>query len=93
MPEQLTLVWAREFKRDVRRALRRGKDLDKLKDFLGYLVRGETLPASYQDHPLKGNWVGYRDAHLEGDWIVIYRIEGSELKLARTGTHADLFKQ
>ena len=42
---------------------------------------------------LKGVWSGYRDAHLEPDWLLIYRVDGSDLRLARTGTHADLFKE
>ncbi|WP_205622672.1 type II toxin-antitoxin system YafQ family toxin, partial [Haliea salexigens] len=48
---------------------------------------------TYLDHPLRGDWKGYRDAHIEPDWLLLYRIEGDELHLARTGTHADLFRQ
>jgi mRNA interferase YafQ len=40
---------------------------------------------------LKGDWSGYRDAHIEPDWLLIYRIAGDELHLVRTGSHADLF--
>lgn len=52
---------------------------------------GKPLPVGCHDHPLKGEWNGYRDAHIEPDWLLIYRVEGDELRLTRTGTHADLF--
>ncbi|WP_411269292.1 type II toxin-antitoxin system YafQ family toxin [Phytopseudomonas dryadis] len=51
------------------------------------------MPSSYLDHPLKSNWKGFRDAHIEPDWLLIYRVEGDELQLARTGTHADIFNK
>ena len=60
---------------------------------MGLLIAGEALPASYKDHPLKGDRKGYRDAHMEPDWLLIYRVAGNELHLARTGRHADLFNE
>ena len=65
--------------------------MDKLRELILHLLTGEALPERYNDHPLKGNWQGYRDAHIEPDWLLIYRIEGDELQLVRTGTHSDLF--
>lgn len=82
-----------QFRRDVKRAEKRGKDLQKLRQALGLLIAGEELPASYRDHPLKGDWNGYRDAHIEPDWLLIYRVAGDELHLVRTGSHADLFDE
>ena len=87
----LTPVWSGRFKRDVRRAKKRGKDMDKLKAVLSLLIEQKPLPASYNDHPLRGDWSGFRDLHIEPDWLLLYRVEGDELQLARTGTHADLF--
>jgi mRNA interferase YafQ len=81
------------FRRDVRKAEKRGKDLAKLRAILALLVAGSPLPHRYKDHPLKGDWSGFRDAHIEPDWLLIYRIQGEELQLARTGTHADLFDE
>jgi mRNA interferase YafQ len=77
----------------VKRADKRGKDLRKLRVLLELLITDQVLPASYKDHPLKGDWNGYRDAHLEPDWLLIYSIVGAELQLARTGSHADLFTE
>lgn len=89
----LTPVRSSQFKRDVRRAERRGKDLTKLRSFLASLIHQEALSARYRDHPLRGIWRGYRESHLEADWLVIYRVQGDELQLFRTGTHSDLFKE
>lgn len=89
----LTPIWAGRFRRDVKRAEKRGKDMTKLKEALTLLIEQKPLPASYSDHPLKGDWQGYRDLHLEADWLLLYRVVGAELQLARTGTHSDLFKE
>jgi mRNA interferase YafQ len=51
------------------------------------------LTSAYRDHPLRGDWKGYRDLHIEPDWLLIYQVSGDELRLARTGTHADLFHE
>lgn len=89
----LTPVVSKAFRRDVKRSERRGKDMSKLRDLLTLLIERKTLPARYKDHSLKGNWNGYRDAHIEPDWLLIYRVVGDELQLARAGTHADLFEE
>ena len=86
-----TPSYTRQFTRDVKLAERRKKDLGKLRALLDLLIDGKSLPAVYLDHPLKGNWVGYRDAHLEPDWVLIYKITGEEVRFIRTGRHSDLF--
>ncbi|WP_294534425.1 type II toxin-antitoxin system YafQ family toxin [uncultured Rhodoblastus sp.] len=89
----LRLAPSGRFRRDVKRALKRGKDLGKLTAAIDLLASGQPLSASYNDHPLKGDWKGWRDIHLEPDWLLLYRVEGSKLQLARTGSHADLFDE
>ncbi|WP_143467308.1 type II toxin-antitoxin system YafQ family toxin, partial [Klebsiella pneumoniae] len=64
---------------------------DKLKTLIKLLVEEKKIPPEYEDHPLQGDWRGFRDAHIEGDWILIYKVDGEDLKLARTGTHQDVF--
>ena len=88
----LTPVRSSQFKRDVRTVKSRGKNPAKLREALERLVNQEQLPASYRDHPLRGTWKGCRELHLESDWLLIYRVDGTELHLVRTGTHADLFE-
>jgi len=65
--------------------------MTKLKEVIDCLVLGEALPALKKDHQLKGTLKDCRECHIEGDWLLIYRIEGSELCLIRTGSHSDLF--
>jgi len=89
----LVAVRSGAFRRDVRRLEKRGKDLAKLRAVLLILLEQHSIPEKYRDHPLRGNWLGFRDLHIEPDWLLIYRVRGSELELARTGTHADLFDE
>ena len=83
-----------QFKKDVKLAGRRGKDLEKLKAVLDLLIAGDELPAQYQDHPLRGNFAGSRDCHIEPDWLLIYTLteNGNHVRLERTGTHSDLIR-
>lgn len=83
----LTPVRSSQFKRDVKRVQTRGKDIAKLRTLLGLLIEQAPMPESYQDHTLRGNWKGYRDAHIEPDWLLLYRVVDDELHLARTGSH------
>jgi len=70
---------------------RRGKDMSKLREVIGMLVEEIPLPPRYQDHPLSGDWKHFRDCHVEPDWLLLYKIDGDDLYLARTGSHSDLF--
>ena len=85
------LIRGAQFKRDVKLATRRGKDLAKLRELILLLVEGDTLPPRYKDHSLSGNWKHHRDCHIEPDWLLLYKIDGDDLHLVRTGTHSDLF--
>ena len=89
----LTPVRSTQFKRDVRRAKKRGRDLTRLRTLLESLIRQEPLTARHLDHPLRGIWKGYREAHIEPDRLLIYRVEANALLLVRTGSHSDLFKE
>ena len=80
-----------QFKRDVKRLLKRGKDMEKLKEIIERLACAQELPVRTKDHQLKGTLKDCRECHVEVDWLLIYRIEGSELCLIRTGSHSDLF--
>ena len=83
-----------QFKKDVKRAEKRGKDLAKLKAALNWLMEGDPLPPEYKDHPLHGDYAGSRDCHLEPDWLLIYTLseKGDHVCFERTGTHSDLFR-
>ena len=65
--------------------------MTKLEAVILLLLREEALPVRLRDHALTGNWAGFRDCHIQPDWLLIYKVDGERLHLARTGTHADLF--
>ena len=87
-----TPSYSSQFQRDVKRLQKRGKELDKLKQLIELLLVGDPLPSQYRDHPLKHGWAGYRDAHVEPDWVLIYRSTEKTVHLERTGTHEELFE-
>ena len=46
-----------------------------LEKVIDILASGESLPAKYQNHQLKGKYSGYFDCHVQPDWVLIYKIE------------------
>ncbi|MDL2351934.1 MAG: type II toxin-antitoxin system YafQ family toxin [Pseudomonadota bacterium] len=85
------IVQSTAFRKDVKRTSKRGKDMAKLRAVILLLIENAPLEPRHRDHPLKGEWFGYRDLHVEPDWVLIYKAIETELFLARTGTHSDLF--
>ncbi|MBQ8692931.1 MAG: type II toxin-antitoxin system YafQ family toxin [Synergistaceae bacterium] len=88
----LTLEFQAQFKKDVRNLIKRKWDMNLLREVTDMLQNKIELPARYKDHQLSGNWQGYRDCHIRGNWVLIYRIfdERNVLRLVRTGSHGDL---
>ncbi len=87
------LKLSKRFRRDYRLCVRRGLDAKKLEIVLNLLAAGSELPPQYKDHPLKNELKGYRDLHIDPDWLLIYKYcDDSIILLFATGTHSDLFK-
>ena len=80
------------FKSEVQRLARRGWDITKMFLPIFALLNSQPLLPQYKDHSLKGKWKGYREFHVESDWLVIYRKVDDFLLLERTGAYSDLFK-
>ncbi len=82
-----------KFKKDIKLAQKQGKDLNKLFAVVESLSNDEELEAKFKDHELSGNYVGFRECHIEPDWLLIYRKTSEQiiLCLLRTGSHSDLF--
>ncbi len=80
-----------KFRRDIKRLQRQNVDLSRLQQVIESLVLQHPLDERLRDHALIGNWKGYRECHIQPDWLLIYRVETAELQLVRTGTHTDLF--
>lgn len=79
----LELLTTTAFEKDLRRLKKQGKDLDKLETIVNLLQVEEQLPARCRPHPLRGNWAGHWDCHVEPHWLLLYRITERELILVR----------
>lgn len=76
------------YKRDYKRIAKRGYSLDLIIAVINLLIHDQPLPPARRDHPLKGAWKGYRECHIEPNWLLIYKATDDEVLLAATGTHA-----
>ena len=81
----------KQFRADLKRQKRHGKDIEELIVAVQLLVEQGELPARYRPHKLSGEWSGVGECHIEPDWLLIYAVTDAEVLLTRTGTHADLF--
>lgn len=93
MIKYTNLKYSKKFNKDYKLAIKRGYNIQKLKDVIVLIQEGDPLPEKYLDHPLSGNYKGYRECHIEPDWLLVYKIENETLTLVlfRTGSHSDLF--
>lgn len=89
----LEIVPSNQFKKDLKLAKKCGYKIEHLRNVVNILANEQKLDEKYHDHGLTGNYHGFRECHVEPDWILIYRISQNalELFLFRTGTHSDLF--
>lgn len=87
------LILTNKFKKGLKLAKRRGLDISLLDTLVEKLLHGITLEEKYRDHELKGRFKGFRECHIQPDWLLIYLVEDEvlTLTLVDTGTHADLF--
>lgn len=83
------------YKKSYKRAKKRGLNLKLLDNVVEALGQGHKLDAKYCDHALHGNWEGFRECHIQPDWLLIYLVENDvlTLTLVETGTHSDIFDE
>ena len=83
------VIYTNQFKKDLKLAKKQNKDLNKLYHIVDLLSRGMKLDLSYKDHSLIGDYKGYRECHIEPDWLLVYKIKDEimVLSLARLGSH------
>ena len=88
-----TVKYTSTFKKDYKRAIKRGLNIEMLEHIVELLSMGKPLPDKNRDHELSGDWVGHRECHIQPDWLLIYRLDDNVLilTLTRTGSHSDLF--
>lgn len=82
-----------QYKKDLKRYLNQPKKLQALNTVLDMLRNEVTLPEKYCLHPLKGEYSGCFECHIESDFLLIwYDEENNTLALFRLGSHSELFK-
>lgn len=86
-----TIVRKSRFKKDFKKLLSSGKDLEELAEFIRLLANDEPLAERHRDHALIGDYEGCRECHITTDWLLIYQLTNTELILVRTGSHSELF--
>jgi len=84
-------VYLRLFEKEVVKAKKRGKPIEKLKTIMKALSQEKSIPLRYRNHKLKGDYIGYWECHIEPDWLLIYKKTKTNIIFVRTGTHSDLF--
>jgi mRNA interferase YafQ len=89
----LTINYTTQFKQDYKKLKKQKKELDKLRMLIEKLSAGEKLEPKYKDPQLAGEFKGYRDCHIEPDWLLIYKKTTDTLVLQRTGSHSELFSK
>ena len=91
----LKLQTTSKFRKDYKLAKKRGLDIDLLEQVIDLLLEEKLLDKKYKDHPLTGNYIGFRECHIQPDWLLIYAVDHGQLVLtaSRTGTHSDLFDE
>ena len=87
------LVLTGKFKKSLKLAKKRGLNISLMESVVDTLLQGIPLDEKYRDHELKGKYKGFRECHIQPDWMLIYLQEDDilTLTLVDTGTHADLF--
>lgn len=88
------LKYTSQFKKDLKRYQNQPQKINNLLRVLTYLQDSGTVPIHYDPHPLKGNYSGFMECHIESDFLLIWIDEKSnQIRLTRLGTHAELFKK
>ena len=88
-----TPVYTKKFAKDIKKAQKQGKNLEKFKTIAKALLEANVLNKIYKDYKLIGNFIVRRECHIESDWLLIYKIEENQMIFERMGSHSDLFKK
>ena len=81
------------FRKDELRVKLTDEQYQKRIEYLSLILKNEPLPSEALDHPLAGEYKGFREFHLAGDLLIIYTVRENVVYLQRMGTHRQLFKK
>jgi mRNA interferase YafQ len=86
-------LYTKPFRKQFRLMNKRGMNPDKLTEVMDMIINEKPLPPERENHPLHGNWEGSFECHVQGDWLLIYKLnsEARTVTFQRTGSHSDLF--
>lgn len=85
------ITYERQFKKEFKKLRQTGRNLNRFQEAVQCLQSATALPEHFRDHQLGGNWNGFRECHLGGDLLLIYRLYQEEVMLVRIGSHSQLF--
>jgi mRNA interferase YafQ len=90
----LAVDYSKAFLKDWEDLSRSGRyDMKRLKSVMMALVSNDaTLGAEWKDHPLAGDLSGFRECHIGGDFLLIYKKDDEAVVFSRAGSHAGLFE-
>lgn len=88
-----SIVYTGQFRKSLKRCVKRGLNIKILTDTLDLLQATGTLPPEYKAHRLIGDYAGCWECHMQPDWLLVWRQNDQQLELVLidTGTHSDLF--
>lgn len=88
-----SVEYTNRFKKDIKRAIKRGYDLTLIEKAIDLLQNTGKLPAQYKPHVLSGKYAGMHECHIKPDWLMVWEQDDNKLTLLflATGTHSDLF--
>lgn len=87
------ILTSKKFSKDLTRMQKRRANINLFQNLL-HRVRKKEFNVKDRDHALKGDFIGYRECHIKGDWILVYReVDENTVELYRTGTHQDIFRK
>jgi len=84
-------LFRKQFRKDLERIKRSGRDTTRLLEIIELLTSHHPLPPNSRDHQLIGNLKNYRECHLGGDWLLVYQLSDDTVTFIRTGSHSELF--
>ena len=86
-------IYAKVFRKQYKLMKKQGRDIGKLREVIDMIVEEQPLPPKYENHPLHGEWEGSFDCHIQGDWVLIYKIDEAARTVTfyRTGSHSNLY--
>lgn len=91
------VVYSAKFKKDLKKVLKQGKDINELKEVIDKLAFKQELAPKYRNHKLidDKNYKNCSECHIRPDWLLIYQYNDNELLLLlmNTGSHSDLFNK